>query len=151
MSRENWRVFERHIPLIVVKKSKNFYIHIRREAWRKIQPSGIIAIYSTAIKSVLFHEKTRDILFLERPQLPYLCYIKFTLFHSSKGEIKWNFLHASRYMWIKNFFTFLTLSKVYTFDSVKKSKNFFIHIEREAWRKFLPSGIKKFLLFLTLW
>ena len=38
--------------------------------------------------------------------------------------------------------TFLTLSKVYTFDSVKKSKNFFIHIEREAWRKFLPSGIK---------
>ena len=30
--------------------------------------SSIIAIYSTAIKSVLCHEKTRDILFLERPQ-----------------------------------------------------------------------------------
>ena len=28
----------------------------------------IIAIYPTAIKSVLCHEKTRDILFLERPQ-----------------------------------------------------------------------------------
>jgi len=27
-----------------------------------------IAIYSTAIKSILCHEKTRDILFLERPQ-----------------------------------------------------------------------------------
>ena len=27
-----------------------------------------IAIYSTAIKSVLCHEKTQDILFLERPQ-----------------------------------------------------------------------------------
>ena len=27
-----------------------------------------LAIYPTAIKSVLCHEKTRDILFLERPQ-----------------------------------------------------------------------------------
>ena len=29
---------------------------------------NIIAIYPTAVKSVLCHEKTRDILFLERPQ-----------------------------------------------------------------------------------
>ena len=33
-----------------------------------IHGNGKIAIYSTAIKSVLCHEKTRDILFLERPQ-----------------------------------------------------------------------------------
>ena len=46
----------------------------------------LIAIYSTAIKSVLCHEKTRDILFLERPQGPRE--IKFTEFSSDiKGYV----------------------------------------------------------------
>ena len=30
----------------------------------------------------------------------------------------------------------------FTVATVKKSKNFSIHIERQVWRKFLPSGIK---------
>ena len=55
----------------------------------------IIAIYSTAIKSILSHEKTQDILFLERPQgesdekkLPW---DNVTLFDSSKGTSKYTF------------------------------------------------------------
>ena len=34
----------------------------------KFEYIEIIAIYSTVIKYPLFHEKTRDILFFERPQ-----------------------------------------------------------------------------------
>ena len=44
-------------PTIIIFYSRNMFFY----KWK-------IAIYSTAIKSILCHEKTRDILFLERPQ-----------------------------------------------------------------------------------
>ena len=41
-----------------------YFKEVLNTAWAKSR--SILAIYSTAIKSILCHEKTRDILFLER-------------------------------------------------------------------------------------